>query len=332
MIISKTPYRISFFGGGSDYPSWYLKNGGSVMSTTIDKYIHISCRYLPPFFEHKYRIVWSHIENVKRIDQIKHRPVKEMLKYFKIKSGLEIHYDGDLPARSGMGSSSVFVVGLMNLLNNYQGIKISKNKLAQKSIYFEQNILQDTVGSQDQIAVTYGGFNRIIFKKDGKFNVNRISVKRKNLEKLNKNLLLVYTGLKRTAHNIAKGYVKNLEKSKKTHIIQISNFVSEGEKLLKMGSLDEFGKLLHESWLLKRSLSSAITNSKINDIYNTAINKGALGGKLLGAGGGGFFLFYVPFIKQKKFINTFKKFITIPFKFTSEGSTIMFKKDNNKIT
>ena len=164
MIITKTPYRISFFGGGSDYPSWYLKNGGAVLSTTIDKYIYISCRYLPPFFEHKYRIVWSHIENVKDIKNIKHRSVKELLKYFKIKKGLEIHYDGDLPSRSGMGSSSVFVVGLMNLLNSFNGKKMSKKQLAIKSIDFEQNILNDTVGSQDQIAATYGGFNKISFK------------------------------------------------------------------------------------------------------------------------------------------------------------------------
>ena len=163
MIISKTPYRISFFGGGTDYPSWYIKNGGAVLSTTIDKYIYISCRYLPPFFEHKYRVVWSQMENVKTINVIKHRAVREMLKYFKIKNGLEIHYDGDLPARSGMGSSSVFVVGLMNLLNNFQGKKIKKKLLAQKSIYFEQNILKEVVGSQDQVAVSYGGFNKIIF-------------------------------------------------------------------------------------------------------------------------------------------------------------------------
>jgi len=195
MIISKTPYRISFFGGGSDYPSWYIRNGGAVLSTTIDKYIYISCRYLPPFFEHKYRIVWSQMETVKAINEIKHRAVKEMLKYFKIKSGLEIHYDGDLPATSGMGSSSVFVVGLMNLLNNFQGKKIKKKMLAQKSIYFEQKILKDVVGSQDQLATAYGGFNKITFKTGGGFNVHPISIKKKTLSKLNKNLLLVYTGI-----------------------------------------------------------------------------------------------------------------------------------------
>ena len=331
MIISKTPYRISFFGGGSDYPSWYLKNGGVVLSTTIDKYIHISGRYLPPFFEHKYRIVWSRIENVKEINQIKHRAVKEMLKYFRIKSGLEIHYDGDLPARSGMGSSSVFAVGLMNLLNSFQGKKINKKQLAQKSIYFEQKILKDVVGSQDQIAAAYGGFNKIVFNTGGSFDVHSVSIKKSTLKKLNSNLILLYTGFKRTAQNIAKNYVCKLTKSKKSHILAISNFVTEAENILRKGDLNDFGKLLHESWLEKKSLSSSITNFNINEIYNNAINKGALGGKLLGAGGGGFFLFYVPYFRQKNFIKYFAKLINVPFKFSSTGSKIMFKNIDKKI-
>ena len=331
MIISKTPYRISFFGGGSDYPSWYLKNGGVVLSTTIDKYIHISGRYLPPFFEHKYRIVWSRIENVKEINQIKHRAVKEMLKYFRIKSGLEIHYDGDLPARSGMGSSSVFAVGLMNLLNGFQGKKINKKQLAQKSIYFEQKILKDVVGSQDQIAAAYGGFNKIVFNTGGSFDVHSVSIKKSTLKKLNSNLILLYTGFKRTAQNIAKNYVCKLTKSKKSHILAISNFVTEAENILRKGDLNDFGKLLHESWLEKKSLSSSITNFNINEIYNNAINKGALGGKLLGAGGGGFFLFYVPYFRQKNFIKYFAKLINVPFKFSSTGSKIMFRNIDKKI-
>ena len=331
MIISKTPYRISFFGGGSDYPSWYLKNGGVVLSTTIDKYIHISGRYLPPFFEHKYRIVWSRIENVKEINQIKHRAVKEMLKYFRIKSGLEIHYDGDLPARSGMGSSSVFAVGLMNLLNSFQGKKINKKQLAQKSIYFEQKILKDVVGSQDQIAAAYGGFNKIVFNTGGSFDVHSVSIKKSTLKKLNSNLILLYTGFKRTAQNIAKNYVCKLTKSKKSHILAISNFVKEAENILRKDDLNDFGKLLHESWLEKKSLSSSITNFNIDEIYNNAINKGALGGKLLGAGGGGFFLFYVPYFRQKNFIKYFAKLINVPFKFSSTGSKIMFKNIDKNI-
>ena len=325
MIITKTPYRISFFGGGSDYPSWYLKNGGSVLSTTIDKYIYISCRYLPPFFEHKYRIVWSHIENVKDIKNIKHRSVKELLKYFKIKKGLEIHYDGDLPSRSGMGSSSVFVVGLMNLLNNFNGKTISKKQLAIKSINFEQNILNDTVGSQDQIAATYGGFNKISFRTNGSFIVEPVSIKQNIIYNLNKNLVLLYTGYKRTAPDIAKTYVNKLGKSKRDNILEISSYVDEALNALKKNDLISFGRLLHESWILKKNLSDSITNNKINEIYNEALKKGALGGKLLGAGGGGFFLFYVPYSRQKKFIKYFNKLINVPFKFSPKGSEIMLK-------
>mgnify|MGYP001176157370 CR=1 FL=1 len=329
MIISKTPYRISFFGGGTDYPVWYKKHGGSVLSTTIDKYIYISCRSLPSFFKHKYRIVWSHIETVQKIDQIKHEVVKKMLKKYKIRSGLEIHYDGDLPARSGMGSSSVFCVGLMNLLSNFQGQIIKKKKLAEKSIHFEQKILKQIVGSQDQIAATYGGFNKIVFKTGGGFSVFPFSLKKKKIQKLNKNLLLVYSGLTRTAHHIAKSYVHKLQTSKKSHILEILNFVKEGERILKEGKLDDFGKLLHEAWLEKKSLSSLITNSHIDEIYDLALKKGALGGKLLGAGGGGFLVFYVPHHKQKNFIRHFKNLINVPFKFTSEGSNIMFNNFND---
>ena len=325
MIISKTPYRISFFGGGSDYPCWYKEYGGSVLSTTIDKYIYISCRKLPPFFKHKYRIVWSKIETVNNIKQIQHKAVRAMLQNYKIKNGLEIHYDGDLPARSGMGSSSVFVVGLMNLINCFKGKKINKRDLASKSIFFEQKILDEVVGSQDQIAATYGGFNKINFYKNNTFKLTEFSIKNNNLQKLNKNLLLLYTGQKRTAHHVAKSYVKNLPKSKKPHIQRILSFVNEGEKIIKNGNISDFGKLLNESWFEKKGLSSSVTNNSIDRIYNTAIKKGALGGKLLGAGGGGFFLFYVPHFKQKEFINYFRNFTTIPFRFTSEGSRIIFK-------
>jgi D-glycero-alpha-D-manno-heptose-7-phosphate kinase len=332
MIISKTPYRISFFGGGSDYPAWYIKNGGKVLSTTINKYVYISCRHLPPFFNHKYRIVWSKLETVKKISQINHKAIREILNYYKIKNGLEIHYDGDLPARSGMGSSSVFVVGLLNILTNLLEKKLSKKKLAKKSIFFEQNILKEHVGSQDQIAVTYGGFNKILFKKKGDFEVNPIILPKTIIKNLNSNLLLVYTGISRTAHDIAKGYINKLEKSKSSHILNILNFVNEGERLLKAGSIDDFGKLLDESWKEKKALSSHISNSSIDSIYSLATKHGALGGKLLGAGGGGFFLFYVPKEKQNIFKKYLSKTIIIPFNFTNEGSEIMFNKNNDKIT
>ena len=331
MIITKTPYRISFFGGGSDYPQWYLKNGGEVLSTTIDKYIYLSCRNLPPFFNHKHRIVWSKVELVKNIDQIQHKAVKNLLKNLKIKNGLEIHYDGDLPARSGMGSSSCFVVGLINSILALKNIRINKKDLAKKSIFFEQKILKETVGSQDQIAAAYGGFNKIKFYTNGKFEVYPLKLNKKKIYKLNRNLILLYTGIKRTAHHIAKSYVNNLTNEKKNEMTQILSFVKEAEKYLKNGCFDEFGMLLNESWMAKKNLSRKMSSSPIDEIYDLAISKGALGGKLLGAGGGGFFLLYVPYEKQKNFMRYFKKFIRIPFNFEKTGSKIIFNQNDQKI-
>ena len=292
MIITKTPYRISFFGGGSDYPQWYNKYNGLVLSTTIDKHIYISCRFLPSFFKHKYRIVWSKIENVKKINQIKHKAVRGLLHQHKIKSGLEIHYDGDLPARSGMGSSSTFTVGLTKALLGIKNKKISNLNLAKSAINFEQNIMGESVGSQDQLAASLGGFNKISFKKNNKFQIQNIK-KTDRVKKLEDNLILIYSGIQRTAQYIASGYVKKLTSSKKNYIDQIVKFVDYGYDIIKNGDLDDFGKLLHESWLLKKQLSSNITNKKINNLYDYAIKNGALGGKLLGAGGGGFLLMYM---------------------------------------
>ena len=222
MIISKTPYRISFFGGGSDYPEWYLQNGGLVISSTINKYIYISCRELPPYFNHKHRIVYSIVEEIKKVSDIKHRVVKHaiknILKKKNSKLGLEIHYDGDFPSRTGMGSSSSFVVGLLNVLNNFFNKEVSKNYLADQSIYLEQKILKETVGSQDQIASSFGGFNEIIFKKNGLYKINPLLTNKKDLETLEKNLILVFAGVRprsNTANDIAKTYVKQLQKNKK---------------------------------------------------------------------------------------------------------------------
>jgi len=321
MIITKTPYRISFFGGGSDYPEWYKKFGGSVLSTTIDKHIYISCRLLPQFFDHKYRIVWSKIENVKKIDQIQHRSVKKLLKYNNIKSGLEIHYDGDLPAKSGMGSSSSFSVGLMQALLKLKKKKISHLDLAKKTIFFEQNIMKETVGSQDQIAASIGGFNKIKFLKNEKFVIKKVSSK--NLKKLNSNLLLLYTGIQRNAHTIANKYVPKLTNQKEKNIRKIIQYVDIGEKLIQSGNLDDFGKLLHEAWMQKKELSRSISNNKIDQLYNKFIKNGALGGKLLGAGGGGFLLLYIKNEKKDFFLKKFKNIINIPFKFSNKGCEVI---------
>ncbi len=321
MIITKTPYRISFFGGGSDYPEWYKKFGGSVLSTTIDKFIYISCRELPPFFEHKYRIVWSKIENVKEINQIQHLTVKKLLQYNKIKSGLEIHYDGDLPARSGMGSSSSFSVGLMCALIKFQKKNISNINLAKQAINFEQKIMKETVGSQDQVAASIGGFNKIKFLKNEKIIIKKILSK--NLKKLNSNLLLLYTGIQRNASIIANNYVHKLSNQKEKNIRKIIEKVDLGEKIIKSGNLDDFGELLHETWIEKKDLSSSVSNNKIDELYKICMENGAKGGKLLGAGGGGFLLIYIKNEKKKKLLNKLKNIINIPFKFSDEGCEVI---------
>jgi len=222
MIISKTPYRISFFGGGSDYPDWYKKdkNYGEVISTTINRHLYISYRMLPPFFSHKFRICYSKIEQTKLINQIKHRVVRNALNFYKIKEGLEIHYDGDMPSRSGVGSSSAFVVGLLNILNFYNNNYLSKKDLSNLSIDFEHNILKESVGSQDQIAVTYGGFNVIKIQKNN-FVVKNLNNHNDNyFSKLNKNLVLIYTGQSRISQNIAKTFTGQLANTKKKNILK----------------------------------------------------------------------------------------------------------------
>jgi D-glycero-alpha-D-manno-heptose-7-phosphate kinase len=322
MIISKTPYRISFFGGGTDYPSWFKENKGKILSTTIDKYIYLSLRDLGPYFSYKHRVIWSKVENVNNAKLIQHNVVREMLQYFKIKDGVEIHYQGDLPARSGMGSSSSFVVGLMNAFLIKKKIKLSKMNLAKKSILFEHKILNEIVGIQDQISASFGGLNRINIEKNGTFNVKKIKINEK-IKKLDKNLILLFTGIHRTANEIAGQYVSKLEKEKVIEMNEINFQVDEAEKLLLKNKYDDFGRLLNEGWKLKKSLSKVISNRNIDNLYEFSMNNGALGGKLLGAGGGGFMLLYMPHHKQKKFFKKIKKIINVPFNFSEKNSKII---------
>ncbi len=327
MIISKTPYRISFFGGGTDYPDWYSKFGGEVISTTIDKYIYITARYLPPFFKHKYRIVYSQVETVKKAKDIQHIVVRELIKETKIKKGIELHYDGDLPAKSGMGSSSSFVVGCMNVFLSLNKDINGKKYLAKKSLHFEQNILKEIVGSQDQVAASYGGFNSIKFNTDGSFLVKPVKLKKNIKEKLNKRLFLVFTGYQRRAHDFASLYVKDLSINKISEMNSIQEHVNISKKYLENGKLDDFGYLLHESWKKKKELSKHISSKFIDNIYSKGLKNGALGGKILGAGGGGFLLFYVDEKKIPKFKKSLKNFTIIPFKFENKGSKIIFNNE-----
>ena len=323
MIITKTPYRISFFGGGSDYPEWFNKYYGEVISTTINKYLYISCRELPHFFKHKFRIVYSKIENVKNINQIKHKGVKQLLNYLNISNGLEIHYDGDLPSRSGMGSSSCFIVGLLNALTKNQNINLDKKKLANMSIEIERNIMRENVGLQDQIAASYGGFNLITFKNNN-YKVNKIICKNSFRDNLNKKLFLLYTGKSRTAEKITRSYTNKLSQNKKRNIKKILDFVDQAKKIIKENNTDDFGYLLNETWHQKRELSKLVSNNKIDYLYKKAISSGALGGKLLGAGGGGFLLFYVNLNKKQNFLKSFKNNVIVPIELSNKGSEIIF--------
>ncbi len=323
MIISKTPYRISFFGGGSDYPEWYKKFGGEVISTSINKYVYISVRNLPKFFKHKYRILYSLDEQVKNIERIKHKPVREILKYYKFRGGLEVHYDGDMPARSGVGSSSAFVVGFLNAIMTLNNVNLQKSELAKKSIFLETKILKEVVGSQDQVACAHGGFNNIKFLKNGNYKINKIKLNFEKKKQLENNLFLVYSKIQRTAEIIAKSFVNNLSNNKKTEIKNINDILIEAKKDLNSNSISRFGYLLNESWKVKRSLSKKVTNSKIDQLYDQAINSGADGGKLLGAGGGGFFVFYVKKNNQKKFLSKMKNTLILPFNFEESGSEII---------
>src|SRR5262245_1246313 len=324
MIISRTPFRISFFGGGTDYPSWYLKHGGAALATSIDKYCYLSCRFLPPFFEHKIRVVYSKIENCHRVDEIAHPAVRETLRFLNFDRGLEIHHDGDLPARSGIGSSSSFCVGLLHALYALEGRMPSKQQLAAESIHIEQERLQETVGSQDQVTAAYGGFNHVLFQPTGEISVRPVTASQSRLRSLNDHLLLFFTGIKRTSSDVARSYVGKLDANKR-HLRIMKDLVDEALVVLQgEAELRAFGELMHESWLAKRSLSSQVSTAEIDDIYQSALASGAVGGKLLGAGGGGFLLLFASPDRHAALKEKFEGMIDVPFRFESGGSQIIF--------
>jgi D-glycero-alpha-D-manno-heptose-7-phosphate kinase len=324
MIISRTPFRLSFFGGGTDYPAWFRKHGGGVLATTIDKYCYLTCRYLPPFFEHRIRLVYSKIENCQSADEIAHPAVREILRYLQIDRGVEIHHDGDLPARSGMGSSSAFVVGLLHALYALKGHMVSHRKLASEGIYIEQERLKETVGSQDQISAAYGGFNHIAFMPNGDFSVKPMTLSAERMMGLGSHLMLFYTGIKRTASDVAESYVTDIE-SRKRQLHIMRDMVEKGVSILNSDQdIVGFGELLHEAWEVKRSLSAEVSNSHVDDIYAQARLAGAIGGKLTGAGGGGFLLLFAPPACHEQIRRRLSGLIHVPFKFEGSGSQIIF--------
>jgi D-glycero-alpha-D-manno-heptose-7-phosphate kinase len=329
MIITRTPFRISFFGGGTDYPSWYREHGGSVISTSIDKYCYITCRVIPPFFEHKHRIVYSYIENVREIDEIKHPSARAVFKWAKVEEGLEIHHDADLPARSGLGSSSAFTVGLAHAIYGIRGKMVNSEQLAKDAIYIEQELIGESVGSQDQIAVAHGGFNRIDFNSNDTYNISPIVLPKARLDELSEHLMLFFTGFSRIADEVAKSQIANMQ-NKELELNQMGQMVNEAISILSNKDCDiiDFGLLLHESWQLKRSLSAKITTPAIDAIYQDAINAGAIGGKILGAGGGGFMLLFVQPEKRQKVRDQLNHLIHVPFKFENTGSRVVLYQPN----
>lgn len=329
MIITRTPFRISFFGGGTDYPAWFRESGGAVLATTIDKYCYISCRFLPPFFEHKHRIVYSRIENVREISEIEHPAVRAVLGWAKVEEGTEIHHDGDLPARSGLGSSSSFTVGLVNALFALKGRHISKEALAAHAIDIEQNIICENVGSQDQVSAAFGGFNRIAFHPNGSFDVAPVILAPKRLAELESHLLLCFTGLARIASEVAKSKIANM-KDRKTELTRMGAMVDQAIAILAddHAPIEEFGKLLDESWKYKRSLSDRVSTPEVDRIYENAMKAGAVGGKILGAGGGGFLLLFVKPERQAQVRGRLRDLVHVPFKFENSGSRVVLYQPN----
>src|SRR5438132_5782475 len=267
MIISRTPFRISFFGGGTDYPAWYRNHGGAVLATAINKYCYITCRYLPPFFEHRIRVVYSKAEMCQHAHELQHPAAREVLRFSQIDRGVEIHHDGDLPARSGIGSSSAFTVGLLHALYALKGHMPCKKQLAAESIHIEQEILQESVGSQDQVLAAHGGFNQVTFAPDGDVFVRPMTLPAERLAELHAHLMLFFTGVNRTASGVASSYVYNLD-AKEQQLQRMREMVTEGIEILTGSQpIAAFGELLHETWCAKRSLSEKVSNGVVEAIY-----------------------------------------------------------------
>ena len=323
MNITRTPLRISFFGGGTDYPVWYREHGGSVLSTTIDKSCYITTRWLPPFFEYHSRISYTKVENVTRNSEIQHPSVRACLEFLGIEEGIEIHHIADLPARTGLGTSSAFTVGLLLGLYALKNQMRDKQALAADAIHVEQDIIQEAVGAQDQVSAAYGGLNRINFRPNGAIDVKRILAPPSRLAALEQHLALYFTGFARTASEIAKEQLKETPNRQK-ELTEIHQMVDEAEGIVANpnSSLDDFGRLLHAGWTIKRSLTQKISNSNIDEIYEAGLSAGALGGKLLGAGGGGFMLFFVPPERREALRSRLKKLLCVPFGFSDRGSDV----------
>ncbi len=324
MIISRTPFRLSFFGGGTDYPSWYRTHGGAVLAATIDKYCYLTCRHLPPFFEHRIRVVYRNTETCNAVEEISHPVVRAALQHLRFDRGLELHHDGDLPARSGMGSSSAFTVGLLHALYALRGEMRTKMQLAREAIHVEQALVGETVGSQDQVMAAFGGLKYVQFHSDGRIDVDPLPLAPARTAELQAHLMLFYTGVPRTASEIAGTYAADLERRRR-ELKVLRGLVEEGIDLLVGGAdLRRFGEMLHEAWQIKRGLSDRVSNPGVDALYDRARAAGAVGGKLTGAGGGGFLLLFVPPERRASVLAALRGKIHVPFAFESAGSQIIF--------
>ncbi|MGE3538405.1 MAG: kinase [Candidatus Tectimicrobiota bacterium] len=325
MVISRTPFRVSFFGGGTDYPTWYREHGGAVLSTAINKYCFITCRYLPPFFDYKYRIRYYQREETNSIDEIQHPSVRESLIFMEVDKGVDLVHHADLPARSGLGSSSTFTVGLLHALYALKHKMPTKRELAIHAIRIEQDHIKESVGSQDQTIAAFGGLNRITFGGTQEIMVSPIILPPSKLERLEQHIMLFFTGFARTASDVAKEQIKQIP-AKRDNLYKMLQLVDEATELLQAEEdrLEDFGRLLHEQWLIKQSMSSVISNTHIDTIYQTGLKAGALGGKLLGAGGGGFMLFFVRPEQQDRVKEALKHLLYVPSRFDHLGSQIIY--------
>lgn len=324
MIMTQTPFRMSFFGGGTDYKEFFVEHGGSVISTSFDKYCYVTVRHLPRFFDYKNQVTYSKIERTNTVDEIEHPAVREAMKYLDMHE-LRVVYEADLPARSGIASSSAFSVGLLNAFYALKGKYADKRKLANDAIYLERELCKEIGGVQDQIAVAYGGMNRINFSAEG-YSVNPVIISLERKELLEKNLMLFFTGFSRFSSDIASEQKKST-KQKTKQLLEMKALVDDAERILTSKTdLNEFGKLLDYTWKLKRGLTSKISNDEIDRMYQKACSAGALGGKLLGAGGGGFAVFYVEKDKQKNVMEAMEEFLHVPFEFENNGTRVLYYK------
>ncbi|MBD8922496.1 kinase [bacterium] len=326
MIITRTPFRMSFFGGGTDMEEYFKKNNGAVLSTTIDKYCYVNVRHLPPFFDYKTEIAYSKTERVQDINEIEHPAVRNAMKELDMHQ-IRLTYEADLPARSGLGTSSSFAVGMLNAFYALKGKYVSKKRLADEAINLERELCNESGGWQDQIAASFGGFNRINFSNNG-YEVLPIIISPERKEKLNKNLFMFFTGFTRFSSDIQKinNENKNGKEKKEETLKKMYELVDEAEKILtdKNRDLDDFGRLLDYSWKLKKQTGKAVSTSNIDALYERGIKAGALGGKLLGAGGGGFLVFYAQPENHERLKQELKDLLYIPFEFENEGTKVLY--------